>query len=54
LDLNLDPNIWIWILKKSKLLLLKKWIWVKNLIQLFGYKMDVDWIIKNPIHAHPY
>jgi len=28
LDLNLDPNIWIWILKKSKLLLLKKWIWV--------------------------
>jgi len=53
LDLNLDPNIWIWILKKSKLLLLKKLIWVKNLIQLFGYKMDVDWIIKYPIHAHP-
>jgi len=24
LDLNLDPNIWIWILKKSKLVLLKK------------------------------
>jgi len=23
-------------LKKSKLLLLKKWIWVKNLIQSFG------------------
>jgi len=54
LDLNLDPNIWIWILKKSKLVLLKKWIWVENLIQLFGSKMDEDWIIKNPIHAHPY
>jgi len=53
LDLNLDPNIWIWILKKSKLLLLKKWIWVKNLIQLFGSKIDVDWIIKYIIHAHP-
>jgi len=38
--------------KISKLLLLKKWIWVKNLIQLFGSKMNVDWIIKNPIHAH--
>jgi len=50
LDLNLDPNIWIWILKIFKLLLLKKWIWVENLIQLFRYKMDVDWII---IHAHP-
>jgi len=35
LDLNLDPNIWIWILKKSTLLLLKKLILVKNLIQLF-------------------
>jgi len=44
LDLNLDPNIWIWIFKKSKLLLLKKWILVKNLIQLFRSKMDVDWI----------
>jgi len=53
LDLNLDPNIWIWILKKSKLLLLKLCIWVKNLIQLFGSKIDVDWIIKNPIHVHP-
>jgi len=27
---------------------------VENLIQLFGSKMDVDWIIKNPIHARPY
>jgi len=53
LDLNLDPNIWIWILKKSKLLLLNKWIWVKNLIQLFGSTMNVNWIVKNPIHAHP-
>jgi len=54
LDLNIDPNIWIQILKKSKLLLVKKWILVENLIQLFGSKMDVDWIVKNPIHAHPY
>jgi len=54
LYLSLDPNIWIWILKKSKFVFLKKWIWVENLIQLFGSKMDVDWIIKSPIHAHPY
>ena len=40
--------------KKSKLVLLKKWMGVENLIQLFGSKMDVDWIIKNPIHARPY
>jgi len=53
LDLNLDPNIWIWNLKKSKLVLLKKWIWIENLIQLFGSKMDEDWIIKNLIRAHP-
>jgi len=33
---------------------LKKWIWIENLIQLFVSKMDVDWIIKNPIHDHPY
>jgi len=32
---------------------MKKWIWIKNLIQLFGSKMDVDWIIKNSIHANP-
>jgi len=46
-------NIWIWILKKFNLLFLKKWIWIENLIQLFGSKMDVDWIIKNLIHNHP-
>ena len=33
---------------------MKKWILIENLIQLFGSKMDVDWIIKNPIHDHPY
>jgi len=27
-------------------------IWVENLIQLFGSKLDVGWIIKNSIHAH--
>ena len=54
LDLNLDPKIWIWILKKSKLVLLKKWIWVENLIQLFRSKLYVDLIIKNLIHTHPY
>ena len=25
---------------------MKKWIWIENLIQLFGSKMDLDWIIK--------
>jgi len=25
----------------------------RKLIQLFGSKMNVDWIIKNPIHDHP-
>jgi len=54
LDLDLDPNIRILSLKKSKLILLKKWICVENLIQLFGSKLDVDWIIKNPIYSHPY
>ena len=53
-SLNLDPNIWIWILKKSKLVLLKKWIWVENLIQLFRSKLYVDLIIKNLIHTLPY
>jgi len=51
---KLDLNIWIWIFKKSNLLFLKKWIWIENVIQLFGSKMDVDWITKNPIHDHPY
>jgi len=32
---------------------LKKLIWIENLIQLLRYKMDVDWIIKNPIYNHP-
>jgi len=41
-------------LKKIQTTFAKKWIWVENLIQLFGSKMDVDWIIKNIIHAHPY
>jgi len=50
---KLDLNIWIWIFKKSNLLFLKKWIWIENIIQLFGSKMDVDWIIKNLIHDHP-
>jgi len=49
---KLDLNIWIWIFKKSNLLFFK-WIWIENLIQLFGSKVDVDWIIKNPIHDHP-
>jgi len=40
--------------KKSKLVLLKKWIWVENLIQLFRSKCYVDLIIKNLIHTHPY
>jgi len=39
--------------KKSELVLLKKWIWVENVIQLFESKNDVDWIIKNSIHVHP-
>jgi len=42
---KLDPHIWIWILKKFNLLFLKKWILIENLIQLFGSKIDVDWII---------
>jgi len=46
LDCELDPNIWIWIWKNSKLVLLKKWTWIENMIQLFGSKMDMDWIIK--------
>jgi len=29
---KIDPNIWIWILKISNLLFLKKWIWIENLI----------------------
>jgi len=47
---KLDLNIWIWIFKKSNILFLN---WIENLIQLFGSKMDVDWIINNPIHDHP-
>jgi len=37
-----DPNIWIWIFKKSKLVLMKKWIWIENLILLFRSEMDMD------------
>jgi len=44
-EFELNPNIWIWILKKLNLLFLKNWIWIENLIQWFGSKMDVDWII---------
>ena len=50
---KLDLNIWIWIFKKFNLLFLKNWIWIEILIQLFGFKMNVNWIIKNPIHDHP-
>jgi len=51
-DFELNPNIWIWILKKSKLILWKKYIWIKNQIQLFRCKIDVDWIIQNSIHFY--
>jgi len=51
---KLDLNIWIWIFKKSNILFLKKWILIENQIQLFGSKMDMDWMIKNSIHDHPY
>jgi len=54
LNLNLDLNIWIWILKSSKLLLPKKWIWIKNRIQFFGSKIDINWIIKNSVHDRTY
>jgi len=32
LDFELDPNIWIWIFKKSNLLFLKKLFLIENLI----------------------
>jgi len=41
-EFKLDPNICIWILKKSNLLFLKKWIWIENLIQLFGSQIYVN------------
>jgi len=46
---KLDLNIWILIFKKFNLLFMKKWILIKNLIQLFGSKIDLNWIIKNSI-----
>ena len=49
--LKSNPNMWIWI---SKLFLLKIWIWIINLIQIFGFELDLDWITQNPIHDHPY
>jgi len=54
MDLNLYPNIWIWILKKIiQISFVEKMDLVQNMIQLFGSKMDMDWIFKNPIHDHP-
>ena len=51
-EFKLDLNMWIWIFKKFNLLFLKKCIWIENLIQLFESKMNVNWIIKNPIHDY--
>jgi len=27
--------------------------WILNPIHLFGFGLDLDWILENPIHAHP-
>ena len=41
-------------LKKIQIyLILLKWIWILNPIHLFGFGLDLDWILKNPIHDHP-